>query len=147
MRKDINMTAGLPGTGIGGIFYLLLAVYMPVCEFFKTLKGKTSLKRWGFITLQLSFVAGIWAAIWGELWLLNQGMLWLRQNYHMNLLPIDGRFTFGKTSSIAFTSAMASFISLTFVLAVVCVLRVCVSRPKNTALRPLAANKPQYQPA
>lgn len=141
------MVAGLPGTGIGGLFYLLLAVYMPICEFFKTLQGKTSLKRWSFITLQLLFVAGILTVIWAEVWLLNQGLLWLRQNYHTNLLPIDGRFTLGQTSGIAFTSAMASFISLTFVLAVVCVLRLVVSRPKSTAIRPLAAQKPLYQPA
>ncbi|MDO8302731.1 MAG: hypothetical protein Q7T18_05790 [Sedimentisphaerales bacterium] len=130
------MVAGLPGTGIGGLFYLLLALYMPVCEFFKTLQGKTSLKRWGFITLQLLFVAGILAVIWAEVWLLNQGLLWLRQNYHMNLQPVDGRFTFGQTGSIAFTSAMASFISLTFLLAVVCVLRVVISRPKKPASAP-----------
>jgi hypothetical protein len=147
MRKDIKMTAGLPGTGIGGLFYLLLAVYMPVCEFFKTLQRQSTFKRWGFILVQLSFVAGIWAAIWGELWLLNQGLLWLRQNYHMNLMPIDGRFTLGQTGNIMFTSTMASFISLTFVLAVVCVLRIVVSRPKNATIRPLGANKPQCQPA
>jgi hypothetical protein len=147
MRKDIKMTAGLPGTGIGGIFYLLLAVYMPVCEFFKTLQGRTTLKRWGGVTLQLTFVGGILGAMWGEVWLLNQGLLWLSRHYNINLLPIDGKFSFAQTGSMAYASAMASFISLTFVLAAVCVLRLFVSRPKNTNLRPLAANKPQYQPA
>jgi hypothetical protein len=141
------MTAGLPGTGIGGIFYLLLAVYMPVCEFFKTLQGKTTLKRWEGVTLQLLFVAGILTTMWSEIWLLNQGLLWLRKNYHMNLLPIDGKFSFTQTGSMAYASAMASFISLTFVLAIVCVLRLFVSRPQNSAGARKSSSLPQCQPA
>jgi hypothetical protein len=141
------MTAGLPGTGIGGIFYLLLAVYMPVCEFFKTMQGKTTFKRWEGVTLQLLFVAGILTTMWSEVWLLNQGLLWLRQNYHMNLLPIDGKFSFAQTGSMAYASVMASFISLTFVLAVVCILRLFVSRPQNSIATRKSSSLSRYQPA
>ena len=141
------MTAGLPGTGIGGIFYLLLAVYMPVCEFFKTLQGKTTLKRWGVVTMQVFFVGGILSAMWGEVWLLNQGLLWIGRHYGINILPIDGQFTFGRTKSMAYASALASFISLTFVLTVVCVLRLVVSRPQNSLRMRKATARPNYQPA
>jgi len=141
------MTAGLPGTGIGGIFYLLLAMYMPVCEFFKTLQGQSTFKRWGFIMVQLSFVVGILSAMWGEVWLLNRTIFWLQETYHLNIMPINGQFSFAHGRQLATASAMASFISLTFVLAVVCVLRICVSRPKSTTISSLTANKPQYQPA
>jgi hypothetical protein len=141
------MTAGLPGTGIGGIFYLLLAVYMPVCEFFKTLQGKSTLKRWGGVTVQLLFVVGILSAMWGEVWLLNRCLLWIGQQYHINILPIDGQFTFGRTKSMAYASAMASFISLTFVLAVVCVLRLVVSRPQNNLVAGKLSSQSHYQAA
>jgi len=141
------MTAGLPGTGIGGIFYLLLAVYMPVCEFFRTLQGQSTLKRWGFIAVQLSFVVGILAAMWGEVWLLNRAILWLQETFHLNIMPINEQFSFAHGRQLVTASVMASFISLTFVLAVVCFLRIFVSRPKNVTLRPLATNKPLYQPA
>ena len=141
------MTAGLPGTGIGGIFYLLLATYMPVCEFFKTLQGRTTLKRWGGVTLQLVFVGSILGTMWGEVWLLNQGLLWLSQQHHIDLLPIDGKFSFAQTGSMAYAAAMASFISLTFVLAIVCVLRLFVSRPQNAAAIRKSSPLPRCQPA
>lgn len=141
------MVAGLPGTGIGGLFYLLLAVYMPVCEFFKTLKGQTSLKRWGFIALQISFVVGILSAMWGEVWLLNRTLIWLQETYHLNILSINEQFTFAHSRELATASAMASFISLTFVLAVVCALRLFVSRPQNPAGIRKSSPLPRYQPA
>jgi hypothetical protein len=125
------MTAGLPGTGIGGLFYLLLAVYMPVCEFFRTLQGRTTLKRWGVVMLQIFFVAGILFAMWGEVWALNRALLWLKQSQHIDLLSVNGPITFTQTRAMATTSAMASLISLTFVLAIVTILRLFVSRPQK----------------
>jgi hypothetical protein len=140
------MTAGLPGTGIGGLFYLLLAVYMPVCEFFRTLQRRTSLKRWGVITLQLFFVGGILTAMWGEVWLLNQALLWLKETLHIDLFSISGPLTFQQTKTMAFASAFASFISLTFVLSIVTVLRFFVSRPHNAKSHAFKV-RPNYQPA
>ena len=145
------MVAGLPGTGIGGLFYLLLTVCMPLREFFKTLQGRTSLKRWCFITLQIFFVAGILAAIWAEIWLLNWTLLWLQQSRHIDLLGTNGQLLFRQTGTFAIASAMASFISLTFVLAAVYVLRFFVSRPARIKVQPLPAQRtpaqPQYQAA
>jgi hypothetical protein len=40
------MNAGLPGTGIGGVFYLVSALFMPFFELFKTLRGESNLERW-----------------------------------------------------------------------------------------------------
>ena len=58
------MTAGLPGTGIGGVFYLLCALIMPLIELINLLRGKSSLKRWLFIFRQLTMAAGIIAGMW-----------------------------------------------------------------------------------
>ena len=38
--------AGLPGTGLGGLFYLLLAFWMPFAELPRTLRGRSSRARW-----------------------------------------------------------------------------------------------------
>lgn len=58
------MTAGLPGVGIGGIFYLLCALAMPFVELANTLRGRTSKKRWRVVTKQFiifcSVIAGFW---------------------------------------------------------------------------------------
>ncbi len=53
------MNAGLPGTGIGGFFYLLLAVILPFVEFFYLIKGKSSKKNWYLVFKQLLISLGI----------------------------------------------------------------------------------------
>lgn len=59
------MTAGLPGTGIGGVFYLLSALLMPLFELVNTLRGQSSWSRWTLILKQLGMAAGIIAGMWG----------------------------------------------------------------------------------
>jgi len=61
------MTAGLPGTGIGGVFYLLSALLMPLFELITTLRGKSSLARWTVVLRQLA----IGLVILGAMWLLG----------------------------------------------------------------------------
>jgi hypothetical protein len=119
------MTAGLPGTGIGGIFYLLLAVGMPICELFKIIQGKTNIKRWGIIILQLFFVIGIFATMWGEVWVLNSFFIWLKQSYSINCPTIgNSAASFEETKTLAVTSGMASMISLSFVILTVHLLNI-----------------------
>ena len=67
------MTAGIPGTGIGGIFYILLVALMPLRELYLTLRGRSSLSRWETVLGQWSICAGILAALWAEAWLLSEG--------------------------------------------------------------------------
>lgn len=71
------MQAGLPGTGIGGLFYFGLTLFMPLRELYRTLRGKSSLKAWKFIAVQYSFVLAISAGMWGEAWAIGKLMGWL----------------------------------------------------------------------
>lgn len=132
------MTAGLPGTGIGGIFYLLLACYMPISELFKTLRGETSLRRWSGVALQLSFVAGICLIMWTEIWLLNHVCLWIGEQFHIASLYNDGKLLFTSTGKMAYVSVMASFFSLALVVVAVSVLRIIFGRSEKTVLIPQA---------
>ena len=50
------MTAGIPGTGIGGIFYLLLALAMPLREAWRR-RGARS--NWLVVARQLALVSGM----------------------------------------------------------------------------------------
>jgi len=136
------MTVGLPGTGIGGIFYLLLALCMPVAEFVRTLKGRTNMKRWFFIALQLFFVFGVIVVMWSELWLLNKSLAWLWGTLKVNspLIVVDQAFR--QTKFMAMASASASFVSLTFVITGVHVLRFFVHRGRRR--RNLTALKNQH---
>lgn len=58
------MTAGLPGTGIGGVFYLISALLMPLFELVLTLRGKSSFARWRLVIRQLVMAAGILGGMW-----------------------------------------------------------------------------------
>jgi hypothetical protein len=58
------MTAGLPGVGIGGIFYLASAIAMPVRSLFAVFTGRVHEARWRVALLQASIAAGILGALW-----------------------------------------------------------------------------------
>jgi hypothetical protein len=121
------MVAGLPGTGIGGIFYFLLAAYMPVSEFFRMLNKRAELKRWCFIGLQLAFVAGILAAIWAEVWALNECILRLGVNAGIQKGPLSAE----RAKLLAFASATGSLLSLSFVFLAVHILRLLVGTKRR----------------
>ena len=53
------MNVGLPGAGIGGLFYLFCALVMPVKEIFLTITKPKHKFRYRLITTQVSIAAGI----------------------------------------------------------------------------------------
>lgn len=59
------MVVGVPGTGIGGLFYLIAACSMPFVECWRWLRGERSPSgtRWGFILGQLALMGGIVGAM------------------------------------------------------------------------------------
>jgi len=115
------MIAGIPGTGIGGIYYILLALLMPVHEACLTVTGGSSWRRWGVVGMQVVHALGIMGAVYGMGWLLAQGVNALR------LVPA-GR---GQqlTNLVAATSAHTAILALGFVLLVVYTLRWTVRAP------------------
>ena len=58
------MTAGLPGVGIGGIFYLASAIMMPVRSLVATVSGRAHEARWRVALQQAGIAAGILVALW-----------------------------------------------------------------------------------
>jgi hypothetical protein len=69
------MNVGLPGTGIGGMFYLLSAVCMPLVEAAHGIRRGTA-NRWRLVGRELALAAGIVAGIWGTGWLLAVVVAW-----------------------------------------------------------------------
>ena len=55
--------AGLPGTGLGGLFYLVLAIWMPVAELYQTFRGRSSRARWRRVGQQFALACGIIASV------------------------------------------------------------------------------------
>jgi len=70
------MFAGLPGIGVGTLFYVLIALVMPVVELVKVVQGTSSLARWRRIIRQwiyaVSIVVSIMFAERVMLWMLGQ---------------------------------------------------------------------------
>jgi hypothetical protein len=66
------MTAGLPGAGIGGIFYLVSALAMPFRELYRALRGDWSLARWRLVARQTAMAAGIFGGLWLTGWAIGE---------------------------------------------------------------------------
>ena len=64
------MTVGLPGVGLGGIFYLVSAALMPVRELVRAVRRDRP-ARWPLVWRQSAMVAGILGALWLTGWLLG----------------------------------------------------------------------------
>lgn len=65
------MAAGLPSAGIGGLFYLLAAVALPLRSAWRRVRGVPDPLTGRELTLHLGIAAGIVAGIWLAGWLLT----------------------------------------------------------------------------
>jgi hypothetical protein len=127
------MTAGLPGTGIGGLFYLLLVFFMPLREAVRGLRGRGDVRRWRTIGAELALAGGILAALWLEAWVLFE-VFGLRQD------SLAGAFG-ASAEQAARAASFATLTSLGVVLFALAVLRLLVRRPRPGALRCAAVSR------
>ena len=65
------MTPGIPGTGIGGLFYMLSAAALPLREAYRRVWKRAAAARWRAIALQQLLAAGILGGMWTTGWLLG----------------------------------------------------------------------------
>jgi hypothetical protein len=68
------MNPGLPGTGIGGLFYILSALWMPICEMRRRWKGDAT-RPWPFVARQFTIAIGVVAAMTGVFWALDTAFM------------------------------------------------------------------------
>jgi tetratricopeptide (TPR) repeat protein len=120
------MTVGMPGTGIGGMFYLLSALAMPLSEAYRWLRGHAS-GGWRVVAAQTSLAAGILAGMWVTGWLLG---LTLRA------VHVVTRLAAGPHAGNALRTAalVLSFGTLAGVLCGVELLRLWIRRPARDPL-------------
>lgn len=83
------MIVGLPGTGIGGLFYLLLVALMPLHEIVLTLRGRSSWRRWRFVLRHLALAAGIVGSLYGAWWALQVFFTFLGAHHWLGLDVAD----------------------------------------------------------
>lgn len=71
------MTAGLPGTGIGGLYYVLLALWMPMRRSARGATSGSRSKEWGVAAKQFCIAVGMLASLSAEAWLLMRALFWI----------------------------------------------------------------------
>jgi len=107
------MNIGLPGAGIGGLFYLLCALAMPVKEVFLTITRPEHQFRYRLITRQLCIVTGIVSGVIVIYKLVNTVF-----NFNLSLsVPTD-------SASLIFYSLLPVLISLGLLLTILTSVRL-----------------------
>jgi hypothetical protein len=64
------MTAGIPGAGIGGLFYLASTILLPARSLMRRLRGYPETARWRDQAFVVLLTAGILGALWATGWFL-----------------------------------------------------------------------------
>jgi len=129
------VTVGLPGTGIGGMFYLLSALAMPFREAYGRARGHGTSGGWRVVAGQLGIAGGIIAGLWATGWFLGAALAAARP-----VIPLLGPGHAGNVLRIA--TFVLTFGTLAGVLAGVELLRLwLVPRPakrsgRHRAVRP-----------
>jgi hypothetical protein len=142
------MFAGLPGIGVGSLFYVLAALWMPVHEMGRVVRGTSSLARWRRIAIQwvyaLSIVVSIALADRVMLWLLGAA----QPGSFSPARLLHGELGARAPHSILAAPMTASFLLLGAVLLVVEAFRLrqqfLLSRrssPLNVVVEPSALNR------
>lgn len=72
MRKVIKMNVGLPGTGLGGIFYFLCVTAMVAIELLKRLFNKVDHYKWKIARRQFFLIGGIIFSMYAVDWYLSK---------------------------------------------------------------------------
>ena len=131
------MTAGLPGTGLGGFYYILLVAVMPAREAYLTARGRSSVARWKTVGYHLAMVGGILAALGGFAWAMTSAF-----NFMHRIGLISPSLYQSAVNASAVTSKLAAIVSVS-VLACLLVggvlLRIIVTITGRKTPRPGAA--------
>ncbi len=102
------MTVGIPGTGIGGLFYLALAIVMPILELFAVARGHSSLARWRFIGTQLLLIAAMLGLLAAQGVLLKYGASQFVAQFPNAQVSHDLQTVVAESSTLASTGAWIS---------------------------------------
>jgi tetratricopeptide (TPR) repeat protein len=134
------MTVGLPGTGIGGMFYLLSALAMPLREAVRRLRGvgSTASPRWRMVATQAALAGGILAGMWVTGWLLGLAVHALPPALHLTATHHPA------ANALRVTALVLSFATLAAVLSGVELARLCIQRRPAGALA--AEDAPPVEP-
>lgn len=135
------MNAGLPGTGLGGLFYLIGALWMPVSAIRGRIRGRRDI-AWPVVLRQAGIAMGVFLALWLTGW--GVGYLIVREEIAAagaaGVPAIEASRMV--TSVVHWVTLLGTTGLLALLIAAVQILRLVVPRE----LRPAAAGRPAAMP-
>lgn len=129
------MTVGIPGTGIGGLFYLALAIAMPFRELFAVARGRSSVGRWKFIVTQLLIIATMLGLLAVQGVLLKHGAAKVVAQFPKAQVSHDLQTVVSESSTLASTGAWVSIGMLVTIVLLVQVAKYAVRVSDHFAAR------------
>ena len=84
------MIPGIPGVGLGGLFFIISALLAPIFELIQTVRGRSSAARWRLVIRQAAMAASIVLATTAMLWLLELILLGIWGGYQDSSAPEVG---------------------------------------------------------
>ena len=106
------MTVGMPGSGIGGLFYFCVVLWMPVHEAIQTVRGKSSAARWRQVGFHWGILGTILLTLWCEAALLDLGLEKLQEHHLATLLTRHAETGRGMFLGVGQFAALGSLITL-----------------------------------
>ncbi|HEY0305089.1 MAG TPA: hypothetical protein VGC44_08945 [Longimicrobiales bacterium] len=138
------MSVGLPGSGIGGVFYLLSAMWMPAHSAQRAVRGKNT--RYRLMLRQTVLATLIIAALWGTGYVID--MMLTASATSASLRAAVGKDGGTSLPSIFRAASFAmTFGTLALVLLTVQVLRFVVPRRRAAVAPPDADDEPRRKAA
>jgi len=134
------MIAGLPMTGIGGIFYLLLALAMPFVELSRLLRGESTWAAWRLIGRQWLIQTGVFGTLTVQAILISQLMpsAAVKGTRALELAGMQ-QLSDSHTGGLLAGSTLVACLTLGIVYLVVQTARVYCTVRRTSAARALAA--------
>jgi len=118
------MFAGLPGTGVGGILYLFLTLWMPFHELIMMARGRSTLGRWRFILRHWCLMGGVLAMIALQTAFMRMLIPAKQQaEFHASVAPVNSYLPTQVAGMLAST-AMIALISLGVIFGMIHMVRV-----------------------
>ncbi|MDH3673239.1 MAG: hypothetical protein OES46_19095 [Gammaproteobacteria bacterium] len=117
------MTPGLPGTGIGALFYIIGAAWMPLRETARRLlREAEECQRWPLIFRQFGIALGMVIAMTGAFWMLDMAFM-------VHGAPVPAISAENGTILFRFPFVLGTFFIFIVVLTTVEIFRIITSRP------------------
>ncbi|MBS0187597.1 MAG: hypothetical protein JSS51_05980 [Planctomycetes bacterium] len=126
------MFAGLPATGIGGIFYMALVFFMPFKELWRAMRGESSMERWMFIASRW----GLFAIVIAMMWLQAMIMKWAIGADMSKFMAAGASAAAGReTQSLAGATLYLAVLSLVGVMTLVYSVRIVIAVRRALGMR------------